>query len=201
MAIGEDVGRIEQLRMAQPAHGADLGVRAEHAGSEHRLVQPQLGEALDVRALRRRQRCEGGGVQQPLALVDGHRELAAPFVLRHQPHRQLGEVDTLVDADEVHQRQAPLHRRAQRRVVRVLPVGSAVLVADQSIAAEVVGDGGSWLGGVYVVRMLSAASRTAGFQMPVCTTSGIRLPWNPKVFRSAERTSRPGCQRPAAGRG
>jgi len=46
--------------------------------------------------------------------------------------------------------------------------------------------GGSWLGGVYVVRIESAASSTAGFQMPVCTTSGTVRPWNWKRLKSAE---------------
>jgi hypothetical protein len=52
--------------------------------------------------------------------------------------------------------------------------------------------GGGSFGGTYVVRMLSADSSTAGFQMPCWRESkGMRLPSNVKASRSARRAIPP----------
>ena len=40
VAIGRDVGRIEELQMAQPAERAALGVGAEHPLTKGDLVKP-----------------------------------------------------------------------------------------------------------------------------------------------------------------
>jgi hypothetical protein len=39
VAVGRDVGRVQELPVTQPAQGAALGVRAEHPLAEDDLVE------------------------------------------------------------------------------------------------------------------------------------------------------------------
>jgi hypothetical protein len=40
VAVGRDLGRVQELQVAQPAEGAALGVRAEHPLAEGDLMEP-----------------------------------------------------------------------------------------------------------------------------------------------------------------
>lgn len=104
----------------------------------------------------RRRRAE---VDVTLPLVDGDGELAAGGVLADDPDRVARHIDAAVNPDEVGERCSCPHSLSHRPVVgehRVAP--------------------GSWLGGVYVVRIVRAASSPTGFQMPLCT---MRRSWRP----------------------
>ena len=48
MPVRQDVSRVQQLGMAEPAHGAALAVGAEDAPPERFLVETALGQLGDV---------------------------------------------------------------------------------------------------------------------------------------------------------
>lgn len=104
---GKDVRRVEQVCVAQPAHGAGLAVRPQHPSPKDWLVQAQIGQPSDVLPLWRGQRVQ---VHEPLTHVDGHGELPALLILSDEPHRVPRHIHSAVDADEVDQWRSALHR-------------------------------------------------------------------------------------------
>jgi hypothetical protein len=50
LAVLDDVGSIQELRVAEPAHRAPSVVREENLTAEHALVEPSLRDALHVAA-------------------------------------------------------------------------------------------------------------------------------------------------------
>jgi hypothetical protein len=135
LAIGDDVGGIQQLGFVQTAHGTAFAVRSQDPGSKDGLVKSDTGEPLKVRPLRWRDSCE---IDEALAFVDGNGELVTRRILLDQPYGIPRHVDASGNPNEVGKRQSLEHRRSQRSVVSVVGVGASVLVTDEAVITDVV---------------------------------------------------------------
>lgn len=51
LRVRNDVRGIEQLRMLETTNGARAFIRAEHSGTEHRLVKSRLDKSLRISPL------------------------------------------------------------------------------------------------------------------------------------------------------
>ena len=119
----------------QPTYGTALSIGPQHPCPEDRLMESGACEPFDVGPLRRP---EGGQVDEPLALVHGDGELQSGGVFVDHPDRIPRDVDTPSDSDEVGQCSAVNQGITKCSVVRVLGIGSPVLVANQAVGANII---------------------------------------------------------------
>jgi len=101
LTIRDDMGRIEQTSMVETADGTALAIGHEYPGPEDGLMKSALGQLFDIGLLGVAECCQ---IEVSLTLVHRHGELVVSRVFLDQPHRILGDIDTLIHTHEVSQR-------------------------------------------------------------------------------------------------
>jgi hypothetical protein len=134
VAIGEDMGGLQEFGVAEAANRTLRLVGTEDALAEALLVKSALGHGGDVLAASLRA-CLGDDLMHCGALlgcVHRHTETKARRIIGHnidRPHRQ---VLTRNDAEEVDQRRSALHGESQANIIPMCRIGPPVTIEQKT---------------------------------------------------------------------
>ena len=131
LRVGDDVGRVEEPGLLEPADRALVRVRREHAGAEAGLVEAHACLADGVAPFDRVVGKEGLAlVVWPDHAAGCERDIRVRQDRPGDEDRPLGPVPAGPGADEVDERRLQLERRAERAVVGLVDVPGAVGVEE-----------------------------------------------------------------------
>jgi hypothetical protein len=141
MCVLSDVRRIEQLRVAEPAHCTLPAVGIEDPPPEFRLVEPSPDHRIRVFAAKDEVGLGNEGLGNPGAqhpVVERDHELMLIWFFVHNPNREDGFIRTRGNPEEPDEWLAKLHRAPKGHIVGGVGIRSLPLVSRIAIKAEVV---------------------------------------------------------------
>src|SRR2546422_112698 len=138
MPVGQDVCRLEEFLMAEPANGTTLPVRPEHLLSKRLLVQSALRDAGDIRApsLGSCVVFDTRGYQRYVLLVDRDREDQVERIVSDDIGGPGRHVSPRHNAEQVDERCLALHRQSESLIVPMIWIGPPVPILEKPALAD-----------------------------------------------------------------